>query len=350
MKALIFQITFKANFNLITMANCNEHFEKYNGEIRLTDARRKKLKGSRKELRNKVRKWFKENKPDETQPKFGGQGSMSMDTIINPIPRKVMEGKEEVSKLYYDVDDGIYFEGDKSASDRPTPTTYHNWVYEAVKGHTNTDPIDKNSCVRTLFADGHNIDQPIYYKKGSVPELAHKKDGYIDSDPKAFTEWFNERADKEPQLRDLVRFGKGWCDKKDFENESKPMPSGLIISILFTENVVYRKDRDDIALKETLLAVQRKLKISFECNRPTTPKGENLLKNYAHKDYFMDCLANFIDDATKALQEKNIRKATELWRKHLSDRFPLGEDKDETSNSSAGLGAMISPTTKPYAE
>ena len=44
------------------MANCNEHFGKYNGEIRLTDARRKSLKGSRKELRKKVRNWFKENK------------------------------------------------------------------------------------------------------------------------------------------------------------------------------------------------------------------------------------------------------------------------------------------------
>ena len=332
------------------MANCNEHFGDYNSVIRLTDARRKKLKGSRKELRNKVRKWFKDNKPNETQPKFYGQGSMLMDTIINPIPRKIMEGKEEKTILYYDVDDGIYFEGDKIVSDRPTPTTYHNWIYDAVKGHTNTDPVDKNTCVRTLFADGHNIDQPIYYKKGNIPELAHKIDGYIDSDPKAFGDWFNEKADKEPQLRGLVRYGKGWCDKKNFDDDSKVMPTGLIITILFTENVVYRKDRDDIALKETLLAIQSKLKKSFECNRPTTPKGENLLKNYSHKDYFMECLSKFIEDATNALIEKNFRKSTELWRKHLSNRFPLGEDKNDTSNSSTALGAIIPPNTRPYAE
>lgn len=331
------------------MANCNEYFGKYNEEIRLTDSRRKKLKGSRKELRNRVRNWFKENKPDEPQPKFGGQGSMSMDTIINPLPRKVTEGKEEKTVLYYDVDDGIYFEGDKDAKDRASTATYHDWVVQAVTGHTDKDPIDKNTCVRTLFADGHHIDQPIYYKKGTIPELAHKKDSWKESDPKALTDWFNDLAEKNPQLRFLVRYGKGWFDNREFENSSKPMPSGLIITILFAENAVYRKDRDDIALKETLLAVQRKLKISFECNRPTTPKGENLLKDYGHKDYFMDCLAKFIDDATKALQEKNFRKATELWRKHLSERFPLGEDKDDTSSSSAGLGAMIPPTTKPYA-
>ena len=55
------------------MANCSEHFKDYNEEIRLTDNRRQKLKVSRKDLRNKVRKWFKENKPDEPQPKFSGQ-------------------------------------------------------------------------------------------------------------------------------------------------------------------------------------------------------------------------------------------------------------------------------------
>lgn len=41
------------------MANCNTHFEEYNGKIRLTDARRKNLKTSRKELRKKVKNGLK---------------------------------------------------------------------------------------------------------------------------------------------------------------------------------------------------------------------------------------------------------------------------------------------------
>jgi len=332
------------------MANCSEHFEEYNGEIRLTDNRMQKLKSSRKELRKRVRKWFNDNKPDESQPKFCGQGSMSMDTVINPLPRKMREGNGERTILYYDVDDGIYFVGDKPIEERNTPATYHNWVYEAVKGHTDKDPVDKNTCVRTLFSDGHNIDQPIYYKQGDIPELAHKKAGWIESDPKAFLEWFNEKAEKEPQLRRLVRFGKSWCDNREFINECKSMPSGLVISILFAENAVYRQGRDDIALKETLVMIQSRLQNEFTCNRPTVPKGENLLKNYPQQDYFMKCLADFIDDAKKALQERNFRKATELWRKHLSERFPLGDDKDDTSNTSAGLISLIPATTKPYAE
>jgi hypothetical protein len=331
------------------MANCIKYFEEFNGNIRLTDDRRKNLKRSRKELRKKVRKWFKDNKPNEIQPKFSSQGSMLIDTIINPIPRKIRVDDEEKTVLYYDVDDGIYFEGDKEQKERITPATYHRWIYQAVEGHTDKAPIDKNSCIRTLFADGHNIDQPIYYKNGANPELAHKADGWIESDPKAFSDWFNSKADTQPQLRKLVRYLKSWADNREFFNESKCMPSGLILTILVAENAVYR-DRDDVALKETLQVIKQKLNSFFECNRPTTPKGENLLKDYTQKDYFMDCLTKFIDDAIKALQEKNFRKATVLWRKHLSERFPLGEDKEERSNASAGLGTIVTPTTKPYAE
>lgn len=330
------------------MANCNNHFNEFNDKIRLTDARRKSLKGSRKELRNKVRKWFKENKPNEPQPQFSGQGSMVMDTIINPIPRKISVDNGEKTILYYDVDDGVYFVGDKDANHRTTPATYHNWVYQAVEGHTDSDPIDKNTCIRTIFADGHNIDQPIYYKKGDTPELAHKAKGWIESDPKAFSTWFIEQADQNPQLRQLVRYLKAWADNREFSNQSLPMPSGLILTILVAENAVYR-DRDDVALKETLLAIWSKLKIHFVCKRPTKPTGENLLSDYAQKDYFLSCLEKFANDAQKALQEKNFKKATEFWRKHLGERFPLGEDKEETQNASARLGAMIPPTTKPYA-
>lgn len=331
------------------MANCNSHFLEFDEKLRLTDARRKDLIKSRNDLRTKIRKWFEENKPKEEQPKFRGQGSMMMDTIINPIPRKTKIGDEEKTLLYYDVDDGIYFIGDKDANKRVTPETYHSWVYDAVKGHTQTDPIDKNTCIRTIFSNGHHIDHPIYYKKGDIPELAHKRDEWIESDPLALSDWFNNKAEKNQQLRRLVRYGKAWCDFREFVNESQPMPSGLILTILIAENAVYRTDRDDIALKETLQAIQYKLKPPYECKRPTTPVGENLLADYNHIDYFLRCLDNFVKDATKALEERNIRRATEWWRKHLGDRFPLGEDKDENTTSSAGLASIIPPITKPFA-
>ncbi len=330
------------------MANCNKHFIDFNSTIRLTDARRKSLKTSRDELRRKVKKWFQENKPEETIPEFRGQGSMSVDTIINPIRRIIeIDGKEQ-ELLKYDVDDGIYFIGDLDEEDRPSPATYHRWIYDAVQGHTAIDPIDKNTCIRTIFANGRNIDQPIYYEKDGISQLAHKKDGWIISDPQAFTDWFQEKVNENSQLRKLVRYGKAWLDNRDYQNASTPMPSGFVLTILIAENAVFRNGRLDIALKETLLEIQRKLQKSFVCYRPTSPEGENLLADYNHKDYFMKCLAKFIEDATDALKESNLRKATLLWQAHLSDRFPLGEDKEDESSSSSGLGSIIPPTTRPY--
>ena len=218
------------------MANCNEHFIEFTDKIKLTKTRKKDLKRSRRDLRKKVRNWFKKNKPENEKPRFDGQGSMSNDTIINPIVRKIMVEGVEKNLLKYDVDDGIYFIGEKEVVDRPTPSTYHSWVYQAVQGHTETDPIDKDTCIRTIFSDGHNIDQPIYYKKGDKPELAHKKRGYIESDPLEFTQWFNEKADKNPQLRRLVRYGKAWIDYREFVNSQKKMPRWLIINYYNFDN------------------------------------------------------------------------------------------------------------------
>lgn len=333
------------------MANCNDIFLEYNRIIRLTDARRKSLKKSRKELRNKIRKYFDEEKKDEIRPKFGGQGSLLMDTIINPIPRKETVDGEEKTHLYYDVDDGVYFIDDKGANSRKSIQTYHNWIYDAVKGHTENDPLDKNACIRVIFADGHNIDLPIYYKNGVIPELAHKKSGWIPSDPKEFADWFIKQADINGQLRNIVRYLKSWKDYREFKRNDKSFPMGLVLTILVANN--FRShERDDIALKETLILIESSLCKKFECLRPTTPSGENLLDGYSDKSYFLDELRKFIADAKKAIEEKNQKKSCECWQKHLGDRFPCSLAKDEDDDNSSiysGLTGIIG-AHKPYAE
>lgn len=329
------------------MANCNSQFKAFNGEIKLTDARCKSLKRSRGDIRKKVRDFFSKNKADKIQPKFAGQGSLIMDTIINPIPRyKDVDGVEK-QELYYDVDDGIYFIGDQKQGDRDSIDDYHKWVCDAIDGHTNTPVEDKDTCVRTVFADGHNIDNPIYYHEGDTPELAHKKLGWTFSDPKAFSDWFLALVKDHPQLRRLVRCLKAWADKMDFDTPSKEMPPGIVLTILAANHATYN-DRMDIALKETLVNIEAALNDEFSCKRPTTPEGENLLVNYSYKNYFMKCLSDFIADAKSALSEPNERKATQIWRKHLSERFPLGEDKtQEQSKSLNALGAIAMPS-RPY--
>ena len=146
------------------MARLHKEFTHFNKELKLTAARKEGLKNSRKEIRRKIRNWFDENKPNELQPKFAGQGSFEMNTTINPIP--VYENGATLRE--YDLDYGIYFIENEGEDNKQAIETWHNWVYEAVEDHTDQAPIRKNTCIRVVFADGHHIDLPIYYKKDDI--------------------------------------------------------------------------------------------------------------------------------------------------------------------------------------
>ena len=330
------------------MANCDSIFKVFDEAIILNDSRHDSLKRSRKALRTRIKEYFKNNKPGELKPKFHGQGSFMMGVAINPIPKVVMEDEKEVTKYKYDVDDGVYFIGKES--DRKAITTYHNWIWDAVDGQTDTAPVDKNTCIRVIYHDGHNIDLPIYFLLKSdddaVPQLAHKAKSWIDSDPREFVTWFTDQADEQPQLRSLVRYLKAWCDYQNDRSGTRKMPIGLVMTIWATENARYN-ERDDVALRDTLQAIRDTLRTAFECNRPTVPAGENLLDDYNHEDYFIGKLDAFLESAKQAVNETNQKVACGKWQTHLGSRFPcrLAEDKDVGARA-FGAPAVITENAK----
>ena len=303
------------------MADLHETFEK----------RKKELRKSRNAVRDDIRKYFDE-KRDEHTVKFKGQGSFSMNTSILPLSGE------------YDVDDGVYIFG--KDEDRPTPSKAHGWILKAVENRTNQNSIDKNTCVRVQYATQYHIDLPIYYKttdndneyffdSSDAPELAHKVDGWIKSDPYAFRLWFEEKASGNKQLKRIVRYLKAWTDNKHNLN----LPSGMIFTILAVDNYVLN-DRDDKSLIETLEAIQKSIDdtrhiwAKYECKRPTTDKTENLLDKYAsptRKKSFLDALDSFITSGKQGIEAKSKKDACAKWQKHLGDRFPCSaiEEKDE---------------------
>lgn len=80
------------------MADINELFKTFNDNITLTNSKSDDVRTGRDALREKIKKWFKDN--DKLQPDFCWQGSFAMKTTINPL-----DDKE------YDLDDGIYLNG-----------------------------------------------------------------------------------------------------------------------------------------------------------------------------------------------------------------------------------------------
>ncbi|MGD0553105.1 MAG: cyclic GMP-AMP synthase DncV-like nucleotidyltransferase [Sedimentisphaerales bacterium] len=310
------------------MANCHDLFVEFDSsQIQLTKDRRKKLLASRDSLNERIKTYYKENKLDDVELTCVEQGSFVTDVIVNPIP---VEERGE-TKLKYDLDYGVYFVGNQNATERKSIETYHDLIYEAVKDQTG-QVVRKNTCLRVVYSDGHHIDLPIYYKQGTIPELAHKKDGWIQSDPVGFVNWFNEIAKINPQLKRLVRYMKAWCDNK---TSSTKMPSGLIVTILTSNNAKYNT-RDDIAMRDTLEAISAYFKsVGVRCERPTTPIGEDLFHDYSQteKDYFVEQLDNLIISAKQAIEEPNQKDACLKWQKHFGDRFPCHLAKDEVEGA-----------------
>lgn len=329
------------------MATLHKEFTDFNGKIKLTDARITSLKGSRKELKRKIRKWFAENKPNELQPKFKGQGSFDMNTTVNPIPVYDDNGDR---KLHYDLDYGVYFIEKEGEDNRKAINTWHDWVFDSVDDHTGEDTVRKTTCIRVMFADGHHVDLPIYYMNGETPELAHRSKDWILSDPKKFLDWFNER--KNSQLEKIVRALKAWKDFRQVKNSSLKLPSGFELTILATNNYV-SDDNLDVSFRETVRKIEDALKVEFKCERPTAPI-EDVFADYSEtrKSDFLAALRSLVEDCDRVKNEKNFKKASEiLINNQFGDRFPLGTDKDEETVSRA-LASSIGGTGiihKPYA-
>lgn len=302
------------------MANCNKLFLDYNENLKIPKEKKKKLKASKKALRKRIRKYFKKNHP-EYKPEFFIQGSYKMKTTILT--------KDNTC----DLDDGVYFRREEEA----TGTTLQTWVKNAVEDATTTPPEHRKKCIRVIYKGDYHFDFPVYYFPDDAPHpfLAVKNDDTQESDPKEVVEWYKNEKDAEGQLHRMVKYLKGWGDTKRHK-----MPSGLALTILAAENIKYN-ERNDIAIKDTLISIQKSLNDSFSCIVPAVP-NDDLFENYddARKKNFLDNLDDFIKDAKVATDEEpNQLKASKLWRKHLGENFPLGADED-TDKKEAALNAI----------
>lgn len=318
------------------MANLHNVFSEYNKFIRLSDRDRIKLIQVRESLRGRIiarQDGYQPTAGSYDRLEFQSQGSFVMDTIITPLNDD------------YDLDDGVYLIGKLPMTGRPSTQEFHKMVIESIgRDYYGVEKVtDKETCVRVRYKDGFHIDLPIYYAdKKDCPELAVRSKGWLLSNPVEFIAWFEEIAQsgfqkgflyestlfneyerwltdirkKDAQIRRLVRYLKSWGDLRREE-----MPCGLIMTILCVNNH-YEHERDDIALKETLVLIEAELRRSFRCDRPTEPVGEDLLSGYKNKVAFMSYLRQFIENAKDALLEADPQKACKYWQKSLGDRFP----------------------------
>lgn len=310
------------------MAYLQKQFNVFNEELNISSRKRENLKKSKDNIRETIKNYFKSNHSDYT-PKFYIQGSYKLRTMIRT--------KDNTC----DLDDGVYF---ASNIDNVTANTLQNWVFEAVKDVTTASPNHKNKCIRVNYSGKYNIDLPVLiYDENNEnminPLLAVRDSGFQDDDPKAFIEYFNEN--KNDQMIRLIKFLKAWANTMNCK-----MPSGLALTVL-TMNHYYQSDFDSFALKSLLEEIKTALTENFYCELPTTP-NDNLLSTFSaeHQRIFLSCLDKFIDNAKAALEETNIEKSCEFWKKYLGTYFPIGDNIEEEINKQDLLS--IASKSKPY--
>lgn len=306
------------------MADCTDNFSGFNKTISLLPVERNYLRKARRVITDRIRTNFKSRKQIPAF-EFKVQGSYSMGTIVRPL-----EGD-------FDLDLGIYFKfPSNNRSEWPIPQTVSGWVLDALKNQTSTTPENKTSCVRVSYKPvvpgkdyGYHIDIPIYGRYTGSMRKSHTVIGFNDerqwdehSDPTGFTDWFNEKCSKNKddgkQLVRLVRYLKAW---KDFQTGAVNMPSGMIMTVLAGKNY-YPKVRDDITLYKMLDEIYFRLWWGFWIEKPTAPEN-NLVKGISDRkrEYFMERLKEFKDDAYTAIHSDSKEEAMKLWRKHFGDRF-----------------------------
>lgn len=340
------------------MANCNELFTLFNRTIKLSDEKRTILMSVRDNLRAKMLKKYPELSANELL-EFHSQGSFVMDTIITP--------KDDD----YDLDDGVYFIGNKPKNQRAPIQKFHDAVLFAVGEDENYAQItDKDTCVRVSYVEEKfHIDLPIYYADSvDNPNLAHLNKGWLLSNPVEFIDWFENKVQSgfdrrflfesqmyneyenwltdirknDAQLRRIVRYLKCWADELRGE-----MPPGIVMTILAAENHI-KDDRDDLSLCYTLEAINKFLiNNGFQCPRPTTPLNEDLFDGYSQekKDYFKDRLITFIESAKQAIASDTQKEACLKWQIHLGPRFSCAFATDTIEGAQSFKTAPIIGST-----
>ena len=294
--------------------NIQKAFNQFNDTITLSASKKENLRRGRNGLRTRIKNKFDEK--ERLQPKFHMQGSFAMKTTINTIDNKE-----------YEVDDGVYIQGysDKEMSDWPSVQTVHNWIKDAVQGYTSTEPIDKNTCIRVVFADNYHIDLPIYINKDETIYLAHKEKGWTVSDPKEFTDCFIDKVKSYgEQVRSIVKYLKAWKDYKGIDLK------GIEITILVGDNFYKNAENDLNSLLGTIVNINNTLNYNFSCKKPVRPY-EDLFdkKTESQRQQILDSLKELEEKLDEAVNEKDIDKVNEILKEMFGDRFPKIEKEKE---------------------
>ena len=190
----------------------------------------------------------------ETPVKHWLQGSYKNHTLIRPVRK----GEE------FDIDVGIYVlcnaenEGFSALDIKMLNRDVLEW-YVSNRPEAKLED-SKTSCERLSYPASFHIDIPIYYydEEAEVCKLAAQNNEWIDSDPKAFQDWFDNSvsalsSSSLAQLRRVIKYLKTWTSLKG-GIDGATIPS-IAITVLVANYYVESEFDDESFIQTSIKAM-----------------------------------------------------------------------------------------------
>lgn len=247
------------------MFNCHSKLNQYYADyVRLTDEQKKRLAEKRdlalERVTEGLQKLGEENKRTyETYDRAVNQGSYAMHL-------NVQDANDD-----YDIDVGLIF---KNGALPTTALAARQRIADAlnlVSSGFQKPPEARTNAVTIWYADGPHVDLALYRETDNG--LEHAGAEYAKRDPAEVQKWWEKElgrlspkdgAVEKQQLRRVVRWTKAFARSRP----SWRLPGGMILTTLVVECFKADRDRDDVALRQTLKALLARLKISTEVYSP----------------------------------------------------------------------------------
>lgn len=282
------------------MYDCSKEFNKfYNDHVKLSEQEKNVLRDKRdkniKRLINGLEKYNNENNTSYKIAESRTQGSMAMHTIV------------QNDKKDYDIDVAIVFESDNLGSLGPLAT--RNMIANALKREMHQfseEPEVKTGCVRVRYTTGYHIDFAIF-KRSKYSEwqdeynYEYAGDIWSVRDIKALDDWFiDEIKAKTDNLRKIVRLSKMFCKSRDAWGS---MPSGLIQTILCSEQFKSSHSRIDEKFYHTLKSIQKRLEWNLQVQAPNNIDNSRLITT---RQVDLDKMSRWKDKLSTQLEKLDI--------------------------------------------
>lgn len=247
------------------MFNCHSKLNEYYADyVRLTEDQKKRLAELRDLALERVTegldKLGEENKRTyETFDRALNQGSYAMHL-------NVQDANDD-----YDIDVALIFKKD----DLPTTAlAARQRIADALNLVSNgfqKPPEARTNAVTVWYSDGPHVDLALY--RETDDGLEHAGAEYTKRDPAEVQAWWEKELERlspkdgaveKQQLRRVVRWVKAFARSRP----SWRLPGGMILTTLVVECFKADRDRDDVALRQTLKVLLARLKISTEVYSP----------------------------------------------------------------------------------